>query len=161
MPSFDIVSEVEESEIRNAAENTQREIATRYDFRGVDAEVNYADSVVTLKAEADFQCVQLLDMFRQQLTKRKVDPSSMEYDDESVHSGKSFSLDVKFKQGVEQINAKKIVKLIKETKLKVQSQVQGDQVRVTGKKRDELQQVMSLVREADLGQPFQFHNFRD
>lgn len=161
MPSFDIVSEVEETELRNAAENTQREIATRYDFRGVDTSVSYADSAVTLKAEADFQCVQLLDMFRIQLTKRKVDPSAMEYDDEAVHSGKSFSLQVNFKQGIEQLTAKKIVKLIKESKLKVQAQVQGDQVRVNGKKRDDLQQVMSLVREANLGQPFQFNNFRD
>lgn len=160
MPSFDIVSEVDETELRNAAENTQREIATRYDFRGVDARVDFADSAITLKAEADFQCVQLLDMLRIQLTKRKVDLSAMEYDD-AVHSGKSFSLQVNFKQGIEQLTAKKVVKLIKESKLKVQSQVQGDQVRVNGKKRDDLQQVMSLVREANLGQPFQFNNFRD
>lgn len=161
MPSFDIVSEVDENEIRNAAENTEREITTRYDFRGVDASVSYANSVVTLKAEADFQCSQLLDMFRIQLTKRKVDPSAMEYNDEALHSGKTFSLTVNFKQGIESLTSKKIVKLIKESKLKVQSQIQGDQVRVTGKKRDDLQQVMSLVREANLGQPFQFNNFRD
>jgi cyclic-di-GMP-binding protein len=161
MPSFDIVSEVDENEIRNATENTQREIATRYDFRGVDASVEYANSIVTLKAEADFQCKQLLDMFAQQLTKRKVDPSAMDYDEEAVHSGKTFSLAVNFKQGVEQANAKQIIKMIKEAKLKVQSQVQGDQVRVTGKKRDDLQQAMTLVKEAKLGQPFQFTNFRD
>jgi|TARA_B110000483_G_scaffold70401_3_gene87923 uncharacterized protein YajQ (UPF0234 family) len=161
MPSFDIISEVEESEIRNAAENTQREIPTRYDFRGVDASVSCADSAITLKAEADFQCGQLLDMLRIQLTKRKVDLSAMEYDDDAVHSGKSFSLQVNFKQGIEQLTAKKIVKLIKESKIKVQSQVQGDQVRVNGKKRDDLQQVMALVKSAGLDQPFQFNNFRD
>ena len=92
MPSFDIVSEVDDNEIRNATENTQREIATRYDFRGVDASVEYSKPKVNIKAEADFQCVQLLDMFRIQLTKRNVDPNAMEYDDEAVHSGKSFSL---------------------------------------------------------------------
>jgi cyclic-di-GMP-binding protein len=161
MPSFDIVSEVDTNEIRHATENTQREIATRYDFRGVDASVTLADTVVTLKAEADFQCQQLLDMFRVQLTKRKVDPQSMDYDEEAVHSGKSFSVQVKFKQGIEQDIAKKIVKLIKDSKIKVQAQIQGDQVRVTGKKRDDLQEAMALVREAQLGQPFQFTNFRD
>lgn len=161
MPSFDIVSEVDENEIRHATENTQREISTRYDFRGVDASVEYAKPNVSLKAEADFQCQQLLDMFSQQLTKRKVDPSSMEYDDDAVHSGKTFTLSVNFKQGIESLIAKKVVKLIKESKIKVQSQVQGDQVRVTGKKRDDLQQVMALVKGADLGQPFQFNNFRD
>lgn len=161
MPSFDIVSEVDDNEIRHAAENTQREIATRYDFRGVDASVEYNKPNVVLKAEADFQCSQLLDMFRIQLTKRKVDPSAMEYDDEALHSGKSFSLTVKFKQGIESLIAKQIVKLIKESKIKVQAQIQGEQVRVTGKKRDDLQQVMALVKDADLGQPFQFTNFRD
>lgn len=161
MPSFDIVSEVEKNEIRHAAENTEREIATRYDFRGVDASVECADSVVTLKAEANFQCQQLLDMFRAQLTKRKVDPAAMEFDEEAVHSGKTFSVQVKFKHGVETEVAKKLVKLIKDSKAKVQAQIQGDQVRVTGKKRDDLQEVMALVREAKLGQPFQFTNFRD
>jgi len=161
MPSFDIVSEVDKAELRNACENTTREIATRYDFRGVDATVSLSDTLVTLKAEADFQCQQLLDMLRAQLIKRKIDPLAMEYDDEALHSGKTFSLEVKFKQGVETLIAKKIVKLIKDSKLKVQSQIQGDQVRVTGKKRDDLQQVMAMVREGDLGQPFQFKNFKD
>lgn len=161
MPSFDIVSEVDDAEILNATDNTNREISTRYDFRGVDATATMSDSVVTLKAEADFQCQQLLDMFRGQLIKRKIDPLAMEYDEEALHSGKTFSLNVRFKQGVESLVAKKIVKLIKDSKLKVQSQIQGDQVRVTGKKRDDLQAVMTKVREAELGQPFQFTNFRD
>lgn len=161
MPSFDIVSEVDMNEVRNATENTAREIATRYDFRGVDATAELKDNTVVLKAEADFQCQQLLDMLRSQLVKRKVDPMVMDYDKEALHSGKTFSLIVRFKQGIEQDIAKKIVKLIKESKLKVQAAIQGDQVRVTGKKRDDLQSVMALVRESDLGQPFQFTNFRD
>ena len=161
MPSFDIVSEVDNAEILNATDNTTREISTRYDFRGVDASAEFKDSVVILKAEADFQCQQLLDMLRGQLITRKIDPMAMEYDEEALHSGKTFSLHVRFKEGVESLVAKKIVKLIKDKKMKVQSQIQGDQVRVTGKKRDDLQAVMTMVREADLGQPFQFTNFRD
>tara|TARA_R110000822_G_scaffold159476_30_gene299651 strand:- start:18011 stop:18496 length:486 start_codon:yes stop_codon:yes gene_type:complete len=161
MPSFDIVSEVEQEEIRNAAENTQREIATRFDFRGVDAKVEFKDGEVTLSTEADFQCQQLLDMLRSNLVKRKVDPYVIEADETALHSGKTFSLQVRFKQGIDQPMAKKIIKLTKDAKMKVQTAIQGDKIRVTGKKRDDLQAVMALIRGADLGQPFQFDNFRD
>lgn len=161
MPSFDIVSEVEVEEIRNAAENTQRELATRFDFRGVDANVEFKDGEVTLSTEADFQCQQLLDMFRGNLVKRKVDPYVIDVDEEALHSGKTFSLQVRFKQGIDQPMAKKIVKLVKESKMKVQAAIQGEKIRITGKKRDDLQAVMALVRGAELGQPFQFENFRD
>ena len=161
MPSFDIVSEVEQEEIRNATENTQRELATRFDFRGVDAKVEFKDGEVTLSTEADFQCQQLLDMLRGNLVKRKVDPYVIDVDEEALHSGKTFSLQVRFKQGIDQSTAKKIVKLVKDAKMKVQAAIQGDKIRVTGKKRDDLQAVMALVRGADLGQPFQFDNFRD
>ena len=161
MPSLDIVSEVESAEILNATNNAARELTTRFDFRGVDATITFANDEVTLKAEADFQCQQLLDIFAAQLVNRKIDPTVMEYDKEAFHSGKTFSLNVSFKQGIAADVSKKMIKMIKEKKLKVQAQVQGDEVRVTSKKRDELQTVMALVREADLGQPFQFKNFRD
>jgi uncharacterized protein YajQ (UPF0234 family) len=161
MPSLDIVSEVDSAEILNASDNSTREIATRFDFRGVDASIHYNKEQVMISAEADFQCQQLLDIFRGQLIKRKIDPSVMTYDDEALHSGKTFSIPVSFKNGIEADMCKKIVKLIKQQKLKVQAQIQGEQVRVTGKKRDDLQQVMALVREANLGQPFQFKNFKD
>ena len=161
MPSFDIVSEVEQEEIRNAAENTQREIATRFDFRGVDVKVEFKDGEVTLSSEADFQCQQLLDMLRGNLVKRKVDPYVIDVDEEALHSGKTFSLQVRFKQGIDQPTAKKVVKLVKDTKMKVQAAIQGEKVRITGKKRDDLQAVMALVRSAGLGLPFQFDNFRD
>lgn len=161
MPSFDIVSEVEQEEIRNAAENTQRELATRFDFRGVDTKVEFKDGEVTLSTEADFQCQQLLDMLRGNLVKRKVDPYVIDVDEEALHSGKTFSLQIRFKQGIDQPMAKKIVKLVKDAKMKVQAAIQGDKIRITGKKRDDLQAVMALVRGADLGQPFQFDNFRD
>ncbi|MDX2349418.1 MAG: YajQ family cyclic di-GMP-binding protein [Porticoccus sp.] len=161
MPSFDIVSEVEQEEIRNATENTQRELATRFDFRGVDTKVEFKDGEVTLSTEADFQCQQLLDILRGNLVKRKVDPYVIDVDEEALHSGKTFSLQVRFKQGIDQPMAKKLVKLVKDAKMKVQAAIQGDKIRITGKKRDDLQAVMALVRGADLGQPFQFDNFRD
>ena len=161
MPSFDIVSEVEVEEIRNATENTQRELATRFDFRGVDVKVEFKDGEVTLSSEADFQCQQLLDMLRGNLVKRKVDPYVIDVDEEALHSGKTFSLQVRFKQGIDQPTAKKVVKLVKDAKMKVQAAIQGEKIRVTGKKRDDLQAVMTLVRGAGLGQPFQFDNFRD
>lgn len=161
MPSFDIVSEVDQVEIRHATENTQRELATRFDFRGVESSVTLQDDVVTLTAESDFQCRQLLDMLSKNLVKRNVDPYVIDVDEEAVHSGKTFSLQVRFKQGIDQPMAKKIIKLVKEAKVKVQTAIQGDKLRVTGKKRDDLQETIALVKGADLGQPFQFENFRD
>ncbi|GAB1152518.1 MAG: YajQ family cyclic di-GMP-binding protein [Shewanella algae] len=161
MPSFDIVSEVDAVELRNAVDNSKRELDTRFDFRGVEFAVEYKDFVVTLSAESDFQCNQMVDILRTQLSRRNVDPKAMEVDEKVIHSGKMFSLKVKFKQGIETDVAKKLVKQIKDSKVKVQAQIQGDSVRVTGKKRDDLQAVMALARNAELGQPFQFNNFRD
>lgn len=108
MPSMDIVSEVDEVELRNAVENSRRELAGRFDFRGKEAEIEHKDNVVTLKAEDDFQCRQLVDILRIQLSKRNVEPSAMEVDEKSVHSGKTFSLKVKFKQGIDSLIAKKV-----------------------------------------------------
>ena len=161
MPSFDIVSEVETTEITNAVENSKRELTTRFDFRGVDASFDLKDELVTLKSESDMQCQQLLDILSRNLTRRGIDPYSVDVNDEIVHSGKTFSQTVSFKQGIDQPMAKKIIKLLKDSKMKVQGSIQGDQVRVTGKKRDDLQAAMQLVREGELGQPFQFKNFRD
>ena len=160
MPSFDIVSEIDEQEVRNAVENAERELATRFDFRGIDASFDWKKEETVLKAEADFQLQQMLDILRNKLIKRNVDTDTMEIGD-PVHSGKTFSQAVTFKQGIDAATAKKLVKLIKDSKIKVQSAIQGDQVRVTGKKRDDLQSVMRLVKEGNLGQPFQFTNFRD
>lgn len=161
MPSFDIVSEVDMVEIRNATENTQRELTTRFDFRGVQAGVELKDGVVTLAAESEFQCQQLLDMLSKNLVKRNVDPYVVDVDEKAEHSGKTFSLRVRFKQGIEQLMAKKIIKLLKDSKMKVQASIQGDKIRVNGKKRDDLQEAIAMVRGADLGQPFQYENFRD
>jgi len=161
MPSFDIVSEVELEEIRNAAQNTAREIATRFDFRGVAATAELNDDEVILSSEADFQCQQLLDMLRGNLVRRKIDPSVIDPEERSLHTGKAFTLKVRFKQGIDQPTAKKIIKLIKDKKIKVQAAIQGEKLRITGKNRDDLQAAIALVRGAGLGQPFQFDNFRD
>lgn len=160
MPSFDIVSEIETEEVRNAVNNASRELETRYDFRGVEASFEWGKDEATLSAESDFQLDQMLDILRSSLVKRKIDAGSMDVTD-PLHSGKTFSIKATFKEGIDQDMAKKIVKLIKDSKLKVQSAIQGDKVRVNGKKRDDLQAVMAAVREANLGQPFQFNNFRD
>ncbi len=160
MPSFDIVSEVESPEILNTTNNAKKVLSTRFDFRGVDAEFSCKDDVITMKAEAEFQLQQMMDMLISEAVKRKIDASSMD-EKEITRSGKNFIQQVAFKQGVEQAIAKKIVKAIKDKKMKVQAAIQGEQVRITGKKRDDLQAVMAMVREGDFGQPFQFNNFRD
>ncbi|MEZ8022464.1 YajQ family cyclic di-GMP-binding protein [Vibrio sp. 10N.222.51.C8] len=160
MPSFDIISEVEAVELRNAVDNANRELSTRFDFRGVDASFDYKDESVKLTAQDDFQLKQMRDILRSNLTKRNVDPNAMEAK-AADQTGRTWHQTVIFKQGIETDVAKKIVKLIKDNKVKVQASIQGDKVRVTGKKRDDLQAVMALVRGGELGQPFQFDNFRD
>lgn len=161
MPSFDIVSEINPVELRHAMENANREVATRFDFRDVEASITLSDLTVTLKSESDFQVRQLEDLFRNQCTKRGVSTTGVDIEDKPVHSGKTFSLTMTFKQGIDQTAAKDIVKLIKDNKLKVQSSIQGDKVRVTGKKRDDLQECIALLKKSNIELPLQFNNFRD
>lgn len=161
MPSFDVVSEIDVNEVRHAAENATREVATRFDFRGVNASFEYKDGSVKMVAEGDFQLQQMLDILRNKCTKRGLDPESMDTSSKIDITGKTYTQHISFKEGIEQDLAKKMVKLIKDSKIKVQASIQGDKVRVTGKKRDDLQQVMQLLRGAELGQPLQFNNFRD
>ena len=160
MPSFDIVSEVDLHEFTNAVDQASRVIDTRFDFKGIDAKFERQDISVTLFAEADFQLTQMADMLRASLIKCKIDPLAMS-EGEVETAGMQVKQLVSMQNGLEQPLAKKIIKLIKDSKMKVQSQIQGDQVRVTGKKRDDLQQAMALLRDADLDQPLQFNNFRD
>ena len=160
MPAFDIVSEVDNVELKNAVDNATRELATRFDFRGVDASFELKGENIKIKAEDDFQLSQLVDILRGNLAKRGVDARAMEIKD-AVHSGKNFYQDIDFKQGVDTLIAKKLVKEIKASKIKVQAAIQGEQLRITGKNRDDLQAAMALVREGDFGKPFQFTNFRD
>jgi len=160
MPSMDVVSEINLEEVRNACENASRELSTRFDFRGVEASIEWKKPNIVVKAEGDFQVKQLIDMVRSQLTKRQIDAKAMTVG-EPEFSGRNCSNQISFKEGIEQPVAKKIVKLIKDSKLKVQAAIQGEQLRVTGKKRDDLQSVMSIIRNAELDQSFQFNNFRD
>lgn len=160
MPSFDAVSEVDKHVLTNAVDQATRVITTRFDFKGVDASFERKDYVITLKAEVDFQVQQMLDVLQAALVKNKIDVTCLETGPVQ-EAGMRARMEVTVKTGLDSDLCRKIVKKIKDAKLKVQAQVQGDQVRVTGKKRDDLQAVMSLLREADLGMPLQFDNFRD
>ncbi len=162
MPSFDIVSELQMNEVRNAVDNASREIGSRFDFRGVEAEfsLDEKEKRIRLGADADFRIRQMNDILRDKMSKRNIDPAALDFG-EPEPSGKRCLETVRLKSGIDQPTARKLVKLVKDSKIKVTAQIQGDAVRVTGKKRDDLQAVIALVRGADLGQPFQFNNFRD
>jgi len=160
MPSFDIVSELDMHEVTNAVDQSNRELQMRYDFKGVDAQFEQTESTVTLQAEVDFQLQQMMDVLKTKMTGRKIDIRCLEVKDPEKANMRARQ-EVILKQGLDQPLAKKIVKMIKDAKLKVQAQVQGEQVRVTGKKRDDLQSVMAMLRESDLELPLQFNNFRD
>lgn len=160
MPSFDVVSEVDLQEVRNAVDQAVRELGTRFDFKGVDAGFELTDERIQLHAQEEFQLGQMLDILRDKFTRRGIDVRALD-PGEVEASGKQKRQSFGLKQGIDRDAAKKIVKLLKDAKLKVQSQIQGDQVRVTGKKRDDLQQAIALLKEADLEMPLDFDNFRD
>ncbi len=160
MPSFDVVSKTDNHEVTNAVDQTNREIGTRFDFKGSDARVELTKNTLTLIAPTDFQLKQVDEILRNKLSKRQVDVRMLEYKDADVKLNEARQT-VEVKQGIDAEKAKKIVKLIKENGLKVQAAIQGDQVRVTGKKRDDLQAVIAFLREAKLELPLQFENFRD
>lgn len=160
MPSFDIVSEVDTHEVTNAVDQSNRELATRFDFKGTDAKVEHHAETLTLLAETDFQLQQIEDILHKKMTKRGIDILSLDAKEPELHH-KSAKQVIVLKQGIETDIAKKIVKLIKDTKLKVQASIQGEQVRVTGKKRDDLQHIIAMLKEQKLGLPLQFINFRD
>ncbi|MES9945584.1 MAG: YajQ family cyclic di-GMP-binding protein [Candidatus Thiodiazotropha sp.] len=160
MPSFDIVSEVDLQEVRNAVDQANREVGTRFDFKGVDAAFEQNENEIVLRAEQEFQLNQMMDILRQKLVKRKVDVAAMDIKDAET-SLNAARQRVIIKQGIDSDVAKKMVKQIKGSKLKVQAQIQGEQIRVTGKKRDDLQQTIALIRDTDYGLPLQYQNFRD
>jgi uncharacterized protein YajQ (UPF0234 family) len=161
MPSFDIVSEVDLHEVANAVDQANREVGTRFDFKGVAARYERAEHVITLHAEVEFQLQQMLDILRGKLAKRGIDVACLEVG-EVEQSGRAARQSVTLRHGVEGDLARDIVKRIKAAKLKVQAQIQGDQVRVSGKQRDDLQQVIALLRAAgEIELPLQFSNFRD
>jgi len=160
MPSFDIVSEIDMHELSNAVNNANRAITQRYDFKGTQTTVKQSKEEVTLISESEFQVQQVLDIMLTELVRRKVDVKSLEQGDIKPN-GKSMEQKLLIRQGIDKDNARKIVKLIKDKKLKVQSAIQGEQVRVTGKKRDDLQAVMAMLKKQELSVALQFTNFRD
>lgn len=160
MPSFDVVSKVDHHEIMNALDQANREIGTRFDFRGSDARFELTKTTITMIAPSDFQLKQLDEILRSKLAKRQVDVRSLNYKDPDIKLNESRQ-EVEIKQGIDSDNAKKIVKLMKDAKLKVQAAIQGEQVRVTGKKRDDLQEAIAMLRKAKVDLPLQFENFRD
>ena len=160
MPSFDAVSEVDHHELANAIDQVNREIGTRYDFKGSNARVEQSENQLTLEAESEFQIKQIAPILNERMSKRGIDVACLEYAD-IIEMNKRAKQSVVVREGLDKDIARKAVKAIKDSKLKVQAAIQGEQVRVTGKKRDELQQVMQLLRDANLGIPLQFNNFRD
>ena len=160
MPSFDIVSKTDSHELVNAVDQANRELTSRFDFKGSDARVEQAKNELTLIAPTDFQLKQVDEILRGKLTKRQIDLRMLDYKkiDKNLSEARQV---VVVKEGLDQELAKKVTKYVKESGLKVQASIQGDQVRITGKKRDDLQDAIALLRTADLGMPLQFENFRD
>ena len=161
MPSFDIVSEVDQVEVRNALDQTNKEVSTRFDFKGSDARVEAAEKVLTVFADDDFKLQQVLDILTAKLSKRGVDVRCIDLGKIDKISGDKVKQIVTIKTGVETVLAKKIVQHIKDSKLKVQASIQGDAVRITGAKRDTLQDAIALVKKSITDFPLQYQNFRD
>ncbi len=160
MPSFDVVSEVDLHEVGNAVDQANREIRTRFDFKGVDASYERNEAEIRMTADADFQLAQMLDILQNKLTRRSIDIKVLEIKDPEP-SGKQMHQSMLVRQGIDSDLARKIVKLVKDQKMKVQTAIQGEKVRVTGKKRDDLQAVIAFLKDSDIDLPLQYNNFRD
>jgi uncharacterized protein YajQ (UPF0234 family) len=161
MPSFDIVSEVDKQEVRNAIDQTNKEVTTRFDFKGSDARVEQADYTLTVFADDEFKLSQVLDILMAKLAKRNVDVRCLDKGEPEKISGNKVKQQVTIKTGVESELAKKIIRLIKDSKLKVQGSIQGEAVRVSGAKRDTLQEAIQLIKKSITEFPLQFQNFRE
>ncbi len=160
MPSFDIISEFDKHELKNAIDQANKEVGSRFDFKGTDSEFELTDNKISMVSGSNFQLQQMFSVLCSKLSRRGIDIACMEVGDPKP-SGKGVRQEITMKQGLDSALAKKIVKLIKDKKMKVQAAIQGDQVRVTGKKRDDLQEVIQMLREEKLDMPVQFDNFRD
>jgi uncharacterized protein YajQ (UPF0234 family) len=160
MPSFDVVSEIDHHELKNALDQANREIGTRYDFKGSNSKIEQTGNELTLEAESEFQIKQMVPILKEKMSKRDIDVDCLDFAD-IVEMNKRARQQVSVREGLDKDLARKMVKLIKDSKIKVQAAIQGEQLRVNGKKRDDLQQVMQLLRDAKLGIPLQFNNFRD
>ena len=160
MPSFDVVSEVDSQEVTNAVDQAKREVATRFDFKGTNAKFELEENTVTVRAPSEFQIDQMFDILTAKLASRKVNVKCLEREPIQQNVADAWQL-VKVRQGIETELARQLVKMVKQSKLKVQVAIQGDKLRVTGKKRDILQEVIALLKAADVELPLQFNNFRD
>jgi uncharacterized protein YajQ (UPF0234 family) len=160
MPSFDVVSEINTHELTNAVDQAVRELEQRFDFKGTIASFTLEETTVTMTATADFQLKQMLDILKLRLAKRGIDVNCIEVKDSEINLARA-KQDVVLRHGIDAETGKKLSKLIKDSKVKVQAQIQGDKLRVTGKKRDDLQETIALLRKAEVGVPLQFDNFRD
>jgi len=161
MPTFDVVSEINHHEIINAIDQANREVSQRFDFKGTGARFEYNDKTLTLTAQVDFQLKQMLDILMNKLVKRGIDIQSLDLNETIEVSGKEVRQTGTFIEGIDTPKAKTLVKQIKEAKLKVKATIMDQKIRVEGKKRDDLQQVMALLKEAKIGIPLQYNNFRD
>ncbi len=160
MPSFDVVSKIDSHELKNALDQASREVGNRFDFKGSDVKYTEADGVITLNAETEMQLQQMLDILFNKMSKRGIELGALETGDPQA-SGKRMLQKVTVRQGIDKELGRKIVKLVKESKMKMQASIQGEQVRITGKKRDDLQKMITKLESAGLGLPLQFDNFRD
>jgi uncharacterized protein YajQ (UPF0234 family) len=160
MPSFDVVSEIDTHELTNAVDQAVRELGQRFDFKGTDATFELEDTTVTMIAPTDFQLEQMLEILRLRIAKRGIDIACLEVQDPEINLARAKQLAV-LKHGIDADTGRKVTRLLKDSKLKVQAQIQGEKVRVTGKKRDDLQEAIACLRKAELGVPLQFNNFRD
>ncbi len=160
MPSFDVVSEIDTHELTNAVDQALRELAQRFDFKGTEATFELEESTVTMIAPADFQLKQMLEILKLRIAKRGIDISCLEVKDPEVNLARA-KQKVILKHGIDAETGKKVSRLLKDSKLKVQAQIQGDKVRIIGKKRDDLQEAIAFLRTADVEIPLQFNNFRD
>ena len=160
MPSFDLVSEVDLHEVTNAVDQTNREVGNRFDFKGTDSRVEQNEALLTLHGETEFQIKQILDILHKKIAKRGIDIAALS-EGEIESSGRKASLVITITQGIDQDTARKLVKQIKGLKLKVQGSIQGDKVRISGKKRDDLQNVIGHLKDSNADLPLQYINFRD
>ncbi len=161
MPSFDIVSKTDMQEVDNAVNSVVREIDNRYDFKGTPCSVERKEQEITIVADSDYKLKAIQDMLKTHFVKRKIEPSALDFGTPEKASGNTLRQIVKVKQGIEQEVAKVIVKALKDSKMKVQASIQGDEIRVSGKKRDDLQEAIGLVRGLSVALPLQYINFRD
>ena len=160
MPSFDVVSEFDAHEANNAVDQANREVTTRFDFKGTGSKYVLEDNVISLTSQTDFQLKQMLDILRQKLSKRGIDVACLKEEEPEV-TGSEARQKVIMRQGLETSLSRDLVKIIKSSKIKVQSAIQGEKLRISGKKRDDLQAVIALLKEEDCGLPLQYENFRD